>query len=98
MTHIYLSMVGEHPRDNGIIDEIIGLSGHVGLVQAAAADDQLTREVAEAHIAACEGMLALVTGLPADKQTWRSIPPNDSAFPSSSSPTEPPWTKSGTDR
>lgn len=70
MIHLYLSMGDKHPRENDVVDQIIGSSAGVGLIQAAAADDELTRQVAEAHIDACEGMLAVVTGAPGDDQVW----------------------------
>jgi hypothetical protein len=40
------------------------------LVQAANGDDEITRQVAAAHIAACEGMLAVIARTPTGNQIW----------------------------
>lgn len=70
MIHLYLSIPLAHPENHQVVDEIIAVDAGVGLVQAAAADDELTRDVARAHIAACEGVVAIISGTPADSQIW----------------------------
>lgn len=55
---------------HGLVDEIIALNAGIGLVQAAAGDDEITRQVAAAHIAACEGLLAVIAGAANENQIW----------------------------
>jgi hypothetical protein len=68
--HLYLSLPTNNVDGQGLVDEIIALNAGVGLVQAAAGDDEITRQVAAAHIAACEGLLAVIAGSPTEAQIW----------------------------
>lgn len=70
MIHLYLSLPSGDIDGYGIVGEIIALNAGVGLVQAAASDDEMTRQIAAAHIAACEGFLAVIAGTPTETQTW----------------------------
>lgn len=70
MIHLYLSLPTGDVDGHHLVDEIIALNAGVGLVQAAAEDDEITRQVAAAHIAACEGMLAVIAGTPTANQIW----------------------------
>lgn len=64
MIHLDLSMPTGEVDGHRIVDAIIALNSGVGLVQASVGDDELSRRVANAHIAACEGMLAVIAGTP----------------------------------
>lgn len=70
MIHLYLSLPSGDVERYGIVGEIIALNARIGLVQAAAGDDEMTRQVAAAHIAACEGFLAVIAGTPTEAQIW----------------------------
>lgn len=70
MIHLYLSLPTADVDSHRLVDEIISLNAGVGLVQAAAGNDEITRQVAAAHISACEGLLAVIAGSPTASQIW----------------------------
>lgn len=70
MIHLYLSLPSDDVDGQGLVDEIIALNAGIGLVQAAAGDDEITRQVAAAHIAVCEGLVAVIVGAPKEGQIW----------------------------
>ena len=68
MIHLYLSVPSGDVEGHGLVEEILALNTGIGLVEAAAGDDEITRQVAAAHIAACEGLLAVIAGAPTEAQ------------------------------
>lgn len=81
MIHLYLSLPSSAVEGHDLVEEIISLNAGIGLVQAAAGDDEITRQVAAAHISACEGLLAVITGTPTENQTWEISSANEAEIP-----------------
>lgn len=68
MIHLYLSLPSRDLDDHEIVSEMLGLDADIGFVQAAGGDDEITQNVADAHIAACEGFVAVIPGQPDNNQ------------------------------
>lgn len=81
MIHLYLSMPAGDVEGHRIVDAIIALNASVGLVQASVGDDETSRRVANAHIAACEGMLAVIAGKPTESQIRETRHAAESGLP-----------------
>lgn len=62
MIHLYLSLASRDLDDHEVVSEMLGLDADIGFVQAAGGDDEITHIVADAHIAACEGLVAVISG------------------------------------
>lgn len=68
MIHLYLSLPPGDLEDHEVVGQILDLNAGVGLVQAATGDDDTTRRIAAAHISACDGLVAVISGSPEDSQ------------------------------
>lgn len=78
MIHLYLSLASRDLGDHDVVSDILALSPDIGFVQAAGGEDEITQSVAEAHIAACEGLVAVISGRP-DSSQRREIRSADAA-------------------
>lgn len=70
MIHIYLSLAPGDLVDHHLVTRILDLDARLGLVQAAGADDEMTRQIAVAHMAACDALVVVVSGKPDPRQMW----------------------------
>ncbi|HUG32359.1 MAG TPA: hypothetical protein VMM14_05650 [Acidimicrobiia bacterium] len=68
MIHLYISLPSVEVEGGGVVDDISVLNAGIGLAQAAAGDDEISRQIARAHIVACEGLVALIAGAPSESQ------------------------------
>lgn len=78
MIHLYLSLASRDLDDHEVVSDMLGLDADVGFVQAAGGEDEITQSVADAHIAACEGLVAVISGHP-DSNQRREIRTADAA-------------------
>lgn len=68
MIHLYLSLASKDLDDHEVVSDMLGLDADIGFVQAGGGEDEITQSVADAHIAACEGLVAVISGHPANNQ------------------------------
>lgn len=68
MIHLYLSLPRGQAEEHRLVDEILALDAGIGLVQVPGNGEVVATRAAAAHITACEGMIAIVSGAPSDHQ------------------------------
>lgn len=78
MIHLDLSLASRDLDDHEVVSDMLDVDTEIGFVQAAGGDDEITRSVAGAHIAACEGLVAVISGHP-DSNQRREIRTADAA-------------------
>lgn len=81
MLHLYLSLPTSDPTDHRLVSAILELNADIGLVQAAVGDDEVTREVTAAHIATCDGLVAVISGEPDAGQSHDVEQANEMGIP-----------------
>lgn len=80
MIHLFLSLPS-NDLEHRLVTAILELNAGVGLVQAASGVDEVTRQLAAAHISACDGMVAVISGSPAPRQVDEIRMADEAAIP-----------------
>lgn len=78
MIHLFLSLASRDLDDHEVVSDMLDLNAGIGFVQAAGGEDEITQRVADAHIAACEGLVGVISGQP-DSNQRREILSADAA-------------------
>lgn len=80
MIHLFLSLPSDD-LEHRLVSAILELNEGVGLVQAASGVDEVTRQLAAAHISACDGMIAVIAGSPEPSQVDEIRMADEAAIP-----------------